>query len=35
VIFFEFEKLGLSYPAVSQEQLDKLEAVKKELLAEK
>ncbi len=35
VIFFEFEKLGLSYPAVSQEQLDKLEAVKKELLSEK
>jgi hypothetical protein len=35
VIFFEFEKLGLSYPAVSQEQLDKLEAVKMELLSEK
>jgi PPK2 family polyphosphate:nucleotide phosphotransferase len=35
VIFFEFEKLGLSYPAVSREQMDKLEAVKKELLAEK
>lgn len=35
VIFFEFEKLGLSYPAVSKEQMDKLEAVKKELLAEK
>lgn len=34
VIFFEFEKLGLSYPAVSKEQLDKLEAVKKELLSE-
>jgi PPK2 family polyphosphate:nucleotide phosphotransferase len=35
IIFFEFEKLGLSYPEVSKEQLAKLEAVRKELLAEK
>jgi polyphosphate kinase 2 (PPK2 family) len=34
VIYFEFEKLGLTYPQVSKEQLARLEAVKKELLAE-
>lgn len=34
VMFFEFEKLGLSYPAVSKEQEARLEEVKKALLAE-
>ena len=34
VMFFEFEKLGLTYPSVSKEQLDRLEAVKKELMSE-
>jgi PPK2 family polyphosphate:nucleotide phosphotransferase len=34
IIFFEFEKLGLSYPVVSADQIKKLQAVKQELLAE-
>jgi PPK2 family polyphosphate:nucleotide phosphotransferase len=34
VIFFEFEKLGLSYPVVSAEQIKQLQLVKQELLAE-
>jgi len=34
VIYFEFEKLGLSYPEVSKDHLAKLAAVKKELMAE-
>jgi PPK2 family polyphosphate:nucleotide phosphotransferase len=34
VIFFEFEKLGLSYPEVSKEQIEKLQEVKQKLLAE-
>jgi polyphosphate kinase 2 (PPK2 family) len=34
IIFFEFEKLGLSYPVVSEDQIKKLQAVKQELLAE-
>lgn len=35
MIYSEFEKLGLSYPAVSEDQLTELEAAKKELLSEK
>jgi PPK2 family polyphosphate:nucleotide phosphotransferase len=35
IIFFEFEKLGLTYPVVSTDQLARLETVKQELLAEK
>lgn len=35
IIFNQFEKLNLSYPKVSQAQVDKLQATKKELLAEK
>ncbi len=34
VIFFEFEKLKLSYPKVSKEEMEKLLEAKKELLAE-
>lgn len=34
IVFFEFEKLGLEYPNVSAEQKEKLQQVKKELLAE-
>jgi PPK2 family polyphosphate:nucleotide phosphotransferase len=34
IIFFEFEKMGLSYPQVSEEQKQALQLVKKELLAE-
>lgn len=34
IVYFEFEKLGLEYPAVSEEQKKKLAEVKEELLAE-
>ncbi|HEX5668706.1 MAG TPA: polyphosphate kinase 2 family protein [Chitinophagaceae bacterium] len=34
IVYFEFEKLGLEYPAVSEEQKGKLAEVKEELLAE-
>ncbi len=34
IVFFEFEKLGLEYPEVSEEQKKKLLEVKQELLAE-
>ncbi len=34
IIYFEFERLGLSYPTVSEEQKNQLQLVKKELLAE-
>jgi PPK2 family polyphosphate:nucleotide phosphotransferase len=34
VIYFEFERLGLTYPEVSAQQKEALQAVKKELLAE-
>lgn len=34
IIYFEFEKLGLSYPEVSEEQKQALQMVKKELMAE-
>jgi polyphosphate kinase 2 (PPK2 family) len=34
IVYFEFEKLGLEYPAVTEEQKKKLLEVKQELLAE-
>lgn len=34
IVYFEFEKLGLSYPEVSEEQRNKLQEVKAALLAE-
>jgi hypothetical protein len=34
IVYFEFEKLKLSYPTVSEEHKAQLQLVKKELLAE-
>jgi hypothetical protein len=34
IVYFEFEKLGLEYPEVSEEQRKKLQEVKEGLLAE-